>query len=96
MSNTEMDPPAQLRAAARLVERAMAGLNTKAEACGSCGRQQFSDKVEAGVFKRLEEIPRRLRESAEALDIRWPSSATPAGRHSKQQPPQAAGEGTRS
>jgi hypothetical protein len=67
--NEEMGPAGLLRAAARLVERAQAQLDTtQTLRCAHCGSRRFNDIAQARVADRIAETPRKLAEAADALD----------------------------
>lgn len=67
--NETMNPAGLLRAAARLVERAHAQLDTRqVESCTCCGAKRFVDIQQARVADRINETPRKLNESADILE----------------------------
>lgn len=67
--NETMSPAGLLRAAARLVERAHAQLDTRQEeGCACCGAKRFANIQQARVADRIAETPRKLTESADILE----------------------------
>lgn len=67
--NESMPPAALLRAAARLVERAHAQLDTRqVEGCNCCGAKRFVNIQHARVADRIGETPRKLHDAADIID----------------------------
>ncbi len=63
----EVGASALLVAAARLVERALAKLDTKETPCTHCANRLFHNSVQARLFERLAETPQKLRNAAKFL-----------------------------
>jgi hypothetical protein len=66
--NEEMSAPGLLRAAARLVDKAMAKLNATSAPCTCCDLPLYENVDHARVWQQLNELPKRLKEAAERLD----------------------------
>jgi len=63
-----LSPPELLRAAARLIGRAMAQMDTETETCRCCGLHKMRNRTQGLAHQRLEPTIARLRREADALD----------------------------
>lgn len=66
--NDEMNPQGLLKAAARLVERALGKLDMTAHDCPHCDRHLFLNLDHARIFEQFSELPAKLRNAATQLD----------------------------
>jgi hypothetical protein len=57
-----------LRAAARLIERALIQLDTRKSTCGSCGVEHFGNLPHAKAYKQLTDTPDKLQRTADTLE----------------------------
>lgn len=64
----EMDAPSLLRAAARLVDRALLKLDTQHTPCTGCGRKHHRNIDQAQAYERLSDTPHRLEREADKLE----------------------------
>ncbi len=65
--NEQMTPELQLRAAARLVEQALAQLDGTSAPCRCCDRPTYANRMHSHIHARLRETPQRLKSAAEEL-----------------------------
>lgn len=65
--NEEMTVDKLLSSAARLVDRALAKMNTTSVPCRTCGHHRFAEFDEAKVFEQLANVPEKLRQAATRL-----------------------------
>jgi hypothetical protein len=66
-NNRELSAPELLENAARLVERAMAKLDTKAGPCRTCGTEYYRSHKQFIAHRSLSATPERLRAAADRL-----------------------------
>lgn len=64
----ERTPAQLLRDAAGLIEAASRSLNTKHTKCRECGIVHYEDLVQGRVHSRLDDLPKKLRGHAQALE----------------------------
>jgi hypothetical protein len=57
-----------LRAAARLIERALIHLNVDKDTCAKCGTTHYHNKTHARLYLRYTDLPNKLKESADELE----------------------------
>ena len=65
--NEEMDAVGLLRAAARLVAKALAKIETSHHACAGCGVLVFDDPEQGRIAEKLKETPGKLARIANQL-----------------------------
>lgn len=75
---TEMNAQGLLRAAARLVERAMTKLNMEQVDCVTCSHALFQNLDHARIHLQFEETPKKLRTAADLLDVSVQADGHPA------------------
>ena len=69
--NEEMKAPDLLRAAARLVDRAVLQLDmAPLPDCRECGRHRTSNVLHARIYEQLSDLPEKLKLAADKLDGR--------------------------
>lgn len=66
--NESLSPPALLRSAAVLIERALRTLDLTWELCPGCGAKRFHQRAHAFAYQRLKDVSQRLRDQADRLD----------------------------
>ena len=66
--NEEMKASDLLRAAARLIDKAIAQLDPKEGTCDRCGHREFGNKPVAKVLEQLVDQPAKLRQQAARLE----------------------------
>lgn len=79
----EMDAPSLLRAAGRLIERALIKLDMREKPCGECGYRHFHNKLDARIYERFSNSPSKLNEAADELDTAAGRRPTPPARRRK-------------
>ncbi len=57
-----------LRSAARLIERALIGLDVKHDFCETCTAIRYTNVIHKRTYDRFTDTPLKLREAADALD----------------------------
>lgn len=67
MANEQLPPPELLRAAARLIDLALAELDTTSAACTACNCKRYVNFDHARVYEQLQHVPARLRSASNRL-----------------------------
>jgi hypothetical protein len=83
--NEQMTPELQLRAAAQLVERALAQLDSANVACLCCERPTYANRLHSHVHSRLRETPSRLKAAADSLRYEATGDTAPSRGYAESQ-----------
>jgi hypothetical protein len=67
MANEQLPPAELLRSAARLIDLALADLDTRSTACTECRCRRYNNFDHARVFEQLQHVPARLRSASNRL-----------------------------
>lgn len=79
----EMDAPGLLNAAARLIDRALAKLDTTTVECPCCARLLVANTVHSRVYEQFAETPNKLRNASGLLESTKNAAVVPSRGYQK-------------